>query len=116
MTSKSVRPFSDFLWALAGPITWAAHFFLIYGVEAAVCTRASSPALVMRGIVAGATLLALGALAVFLVRMLRQRRHASEAASFLPAISAILALVSMAAIAAAALAGLTLPACTPPAG
>lgn len=116
MTTKNVRPLGDFLWALAGPIVWAAHFFLVYGVEAVICTRTSSPTLMMRWIVAAVTAAALSALALSLFRALRQRRQQSGAASFLPDISAALALVSIAAISGAAVAGLTLPACAPPAG
>ena len=109
---RNVRPFSEFLWALAGPIVWAAHFFLVYGVEAVICTRAASPSVAMQWIVAGATATALGALIIVVIR----QRKAQAAVLFLRQVSIILALVSMAAIAGAAISGLSLSACVSPAG
>ena len=67
MTQRA-RPFGDFIACLYGPIIWAMHFFIVYGLEAAVCTRASSPAFIMRWIVAIATAIAIAALAAFVFR------------------------------------------------
>lgn len=110
--TRNVRPFLDFLWALAGPIVWATHFFLVYGVEAVVCTRADSPSVAMRWIVAGATAVALCALIIVVMRQRKDR----DAALFLREVSIILAFVSMAAIAGAGISGLSLSACLSPAG
>ena len=116
MTAKHTRPMSDFVWMLAGPIVWAAHFFLVYGVEAVICTRAASPVTTMRWIVAVATALALGALVVFIFRTLAARRKDSPVAIFVPDVSIALALLSIGAVAGVAVSGLTLQACVPPAG
>lgn len=110
--TRNLRPFSDFIWMLAGPIVWAAHFFLVYGVEAAICTRAASPAVAMRWIIVAATAVALGLLMVLVLRLWRTR----DADAFLRQVHIALALISMAAIAGAAISGLSLPACVPPAG
>ena len=116
MTAKHIRPMSDFVWMLAGPIVWAAHFFLIYGVEAVICTRTASPVAAMRWIVAVATTAAIATLVIFIVRTLASRRKHSPAASFVPDVSLALALLSVAAITGVAVAGLTVAACLPPAG
>ena len=111
--TRNVRPFSsDLIWALAGPIVWAAHFFLVYGVEAVICTRTASPSVAMRWIIVAATAVALGLLIVVVLRQWRTR----DADAFLRQVQITLALISMAAIAGAAISGLSLPACVSPAG
>lgn len=115
MTGET-RPFRDFLYALAGPIVWAAHFFVVYGPEAIICTRAASPAYAMRWVVAVATATAIGTLSIFLFRQLIRRRKTRDTAAFLNGVSIALMLISMAAIAGVAAGSLSLPACTPAAG
>jgi hypothetical protein len=116
MTAKA-RPLSDLLIALAGPIVWAAHFFVIYGVEAVICTRAAVPFRAMQGISIVATAIAIGLLAVLLIRQYRtQRRRGGDAAAFLRDISVWLAVISIGAVAGVALSALRLPVCVPPAG
>ena len=107
--TRTVRPFSDFLWALAGPIVWAAHFFVVYGMEAVICTRTASPFSTMPWIVAIATAVAFGALIIVVIR----QRKVPDTALFLRQVSVALALISMAAITGAAVSGLSLPACMP---
>ena len=114
--TKNVRPLGDFLLALAGPIVWAAHFFVVYGFEAVICTRVSSPDYVMRWIIAAATVAAIGALAVFLLRNWARHSQDPDTAQFLRHIYAALAIISMGAVIGAALPSLTLPACMSPAG
>ena len=111
--TRNVRPFSDFIWLLAGPIVWAAHFFLVYGVEAVICTRAASPSVAMRWIIVAATAVALGVLFVLVLRLMEEHEMPS---AFLRQVPITLALISMAAIAGAAISGLSLPACVFPAG
>jgi hypothetical protein len=109
------QPLSGFLLALLGPMVWAMHFFVVYGLEAALCTRAISPVLTMRWTVAVATAGAVGGLVVFLI--LRFRRSSEpDAPGFLRTISISLALISVGAILAVAASALRLPACLQPAG
>lgn len=110
------RPLNNFLWVLAGPIVWAAHFFVVYGPEAIICTRAASPAYAMRWVVAVATAAAIGTLAIFLFRQLVRRRKTRNTAAFLNDVSIALVSMSMAAIVGVAAGSLSLPACTPAAG
>ena len=109
------QPVREFFLALAGPVVWAAHFFVVYGLEAAVCTRAASPVLTMRWVIAAATAAALATLAAFLIPRLR-RRSESEDREFLRRIAVGLTFVSIGAILAVAASALSLPACVPPAG
>jgi hypothetical protein len=57
-------PLSNLLFALAGPIVWAAHFFTLYLSEAFACTDGVDAAAV-GWIGTGATIVALAALAVW---------------------------------------------------
>jgi hypothetical protein len=110
-----VRPFSVLVLTLAGPIVWAAHFFVIYGMEAVICARVAEPADVMRWISIAATAVAFGLLVAFLIRQYRVR-SLDDAAPFLREISVWLAVISIGAVAGVGLSALRLPACVPPAG
>ena len=114
MTTKTA-PFSCFVLALAGPVVWAAHFFIVYGLEAAVCTRADFPAATMRLIIAAATATAVAGLAVLLIRNFRKRPSEPEF-GFLHDIFVCLALISIGAVLAVAAPALRLSACVQPAG
>jgi hypothetical protein len=115
MTTKA-QPLGKFLLAMLGPTVWAAHFFVVYGVEAAVCTRAASPAVTMRWIVAAATTAAVAGLAA--LPMLRFRGRPNEPADlcFLRKVSVYLALVSIGAILAVSAAALAILPCVQPTG
>ena len=109
------RPLRHFIGALAGPIIWAAHFFVIYGAEALVCRRMSSPLPSIIWIVGVATTLALVALLTKLARDYRcQQDKACD--PFLYRLSTALILISAGAVVAQALPALRLPACTAIAG
>ena len=115
MNAKSA-PFSGCVLALAGPIVWAAHFFIVYGLEAAVCTRADFPATTMQWIIATATATAVVSLAAPLIRRFHQTPTESEAVRFLHEISIYLALISIGAVLAVAASVLRLSACVQPVG
>ena len=115
VTAKTA-PFSGFVLALAGPVVWAAHFFIVYGLEAAMCTRASSPAFIMRWIVAIATAIAIAALAAFVFRCFLKLSSEPESLSFLNTISIFLALISIGAILAVGASNFHLSACVEPTG
>ncbi len=115
MNAKSA-PFNGFVLAFAGPIVWAAHFFIVYGLEAAVCTRADSPAATVRWIIATATATAVVGLAALLIRRFRKPPSDSEAFRFLHKISIYLALLSIGAVLTVAASALRLSACMQPAG
>jgi hypothetical protein len=114
MTTKA-QPLGRFLLAFLGPMVWAAHFFVVYGVEAALCTRVASPATTMRWIVAAATIAAVAGLAAFLMLCFRRPSDEPEALGFLHKVSVCLALISIGAILAVAASALRLPACMQPA-
>ena len=115
MTAKA-RPFSGFVLALTGPMVWAVHFFVVYGAESVVCTRAVSPAITMQWILAVATATAVAGLAAFLIRRFRKRPSEPEALAFLNEISVYLALISIGAVLAVTASTLRLSACVQPAG
>jgi hypothetical protein len=93
-----------FLFILAGPIIWAAHFLFIYAVNGVACAR---PALIedwlglaaSSWIIVAASLLALSAMVVVHLRLrLRTRMPLLEDAGFLPGLAAMLSLLSAVAI------------------
>jgi hypothetical protein len=111
------RLLSEFLIVLVGPMGWAAHFFILYGAEALVCTRATSPSHALRWINLVATAVALCALAGLLIRQYRTRRSKrDDAGVFLRDASAWLALISIGGICGMALSAWHLPPCLPPTG
>jgi hypothetical protein len=115
MTTKA-QPLGKFLLAMLGPTVWAAHFFVVYGVEAAVCTRAASPAVTMRWIVAAATTAAVAGLAAVLMLRFRGPPGEPEDLGFLRKVSVYLALLSLGAILAVAAAALAISPYVQPTG
>jgi peptidoglycan biosynthesis protein MviN/MurJ (putative lipid II flippase) len=123
MSKIRVRPFRDFLLSLVGPVVWAAHFFVIYGAEALVCTGAEQAAIQNRGflsVAALATAIALAALGGFALWQLRAGRRGyhegSDETAFLRITSLALAVLSMMAVIWVALPVTMIGACAPPAG
>ena len=114
--TTNARPFRDLALALSGPIVWAAHFFVVYGLEATVCTRAASPILTMQLIVSCATAVAIVVLAVFTLHRLRVPPSENDALFFLNRISIFLALISIGAVLAVAVSATQLSACLQLAG
>jgi hypothetical protein len=97
MTTEA-QPLSRLLLALTGPILWALHFFIVYGLEAVVCARAHSPIATMQWIVAIATTAAVAGTAAFLAWRFRHRSTEADVGSFLREIAIVLALISIGAI------------------
>jgi hypothetical protein len=109
------------LWLyLGGPIVWAAHFSLLYGIEAAICSGFGRSSLGRQFwlIALGLTAVALTILLCFIAWQLALRRHDHNAAhntnksSFLRDMS--IALVALATIGVlwSTLPALVLPVCT----
>lgn len=92
------QPLRWLLVALTGPILWAAHFFVVYGLEAVVCANARFPIATMQWIVAIATAAAVAGAAAFLIWRFRQRSAEADVLAFLREISLVLALISAGAI------------------
>lgn len=116
-----VRPFSDLLRIFAGPGIWFAHFVMLYGAEALICTPpiASSRAIVWAGL--AATAVALTALGAFALMLWRERvpdeaPHEHTGAAFLRGAPLLLAVLSILAVIWTALPIGALAACTAPAG
>jgi hypothetical protein len=110
------RPISDFLQILAGPAIWFAHFTLLYGAEALICTPPFAPPSMMIWISVAATLAALGALGVFAAYTVRRTAEAARShsdAAFLRVGSLLLALLSAIAMIWVALPTAILPVCAP---
>jgi len=56
------RPLSSLLAAMIGPVFWAAHFFMVYFIEAFLCGPGGSGIASVRPAAAGATVLAIAVL------------------------------------------------------
>lgn len=111
------RSLWDFLRTLAGPAIWAAHFFVVYGVEWVICTRITAPESAMRWVVLVATLVALAGVTTMLITTHRRRRSDSDDVSrFMLQTETALAAISGAAILAVATSALLLSACLAPSG
>ena len=116
-----VRPFTDLLRLFIGPAVWFAHFTVVYGAEALICTPpiGSPRAMVWTGL--AATAVALGALTIFSVALWHERvpeeaPHEHTGAAFLRSAPLLLAVLAMLAVIWTSLPIATLPACTAPAG
>jgi len=57
--SVRTRPVGDLLFALIGPMVWAAHFFVVYLLEAMLCVPGASDSGAARIAAAFATVIAL---------------------------------------------------------
>lgn len=104
-------PLSSLLFALAGPIVWAAHFFTLYLSEAFACTDRGGAAAV-HWIGTGATIVALAALAVWGARFPTSPGGSREGSASLFAFAPPLTVLSMLAILWSAMPLFLLPACT----
>lgn len=115
-----VRPLGDLLQLFAGPAVWFAHFVVLYGAEALICTPPLASPRAMSWIALVATLAAIAALGAFVAMALRRpvpdpanRRHD---AAFLRGTALLLAVLSAVAMVWAAVPAALLPVCAPPAG
>ncbi len=104
-----------FLFMLAGPIIWAAHFLFIYSVHGVACARptlhgawAGIP--VSSWIIVGASLLALIAMALIYLRLRTRMPHIGDP-GFLPWLAGTLSLLSAVAIIWETIPVLWVPAC-----
>jgi hypothetical protein len=115
-----VQPLSAMLQMLTGPVIWFAHFVLLYGAEALICTPPLARPGAMTSITVAATLAALGALAIFVAILMRRPAAAGSRdhgdVGFLRAASLLLALLSAIAVVWVALPTAILPVCAAPAG
>jgi hypothetical protein len=109
--SAKAQPLGRLLLAFTGPILWAAHFFVVYGLEAVVCVNARFPIATMQWIVAIATAAAVAGAFTFLIWRFRQRSAEADVLAFLREVSLVLALISIGAILATGASTLHLPAC-----
>lgn len=114
-----VQPLSALLQMLTAPVIWFAHFVVLYGTEALVCTPSLANPGAMTWITIVATLAALGALGAFAVHLMRNPARtvpADGAATLLHVASLLLALLSALAVIWVALPTMILPVCAPPTG
>ena len=79
MSTPRVRPLADLLQLFTGPAVWFAHFTVVYGAEALICTPPVGSPRAMVWIGAAATIAALGALGAFAVALLRRQRNPKSA-------------------------------------
>lgn len=117
--STRVRPLTDLLRLFIGPGLWFAHFTVLYGAEALICTPPVTPGRAMIWIAAIATIAALCALALFVARLMRQpppedREHTG--AAFLRITALMLAMLSALGVVWTASPIALLPVCAPPVG
>jgi hypothetical protein len=111
MTSDT-RPVTDLLFAFAGPIVWAGHFFGVYLTEALLCSgQVSITHATVRSIGAGLTVSALAAMLIFAMRHRRNCRAADPSAALGFALP--LTLLSALAVVWTSLPLWLVPACTP---
>lgn len=104
-----------FLFLLAGPIIWAAHFVFIYSTHGVICARptlrdAWVGAPVFPWIIAAASLLALSVMSLIYLR-LRTRMPPTQDPGFLPWLAGALSLLSAVAIVWETIPVLWTPAC-----
>lgn len=115
------RPLSDLLRVFIGPGLWFAHFGVLYGAEASVCTppAAAPRMLVAVGVIA--TVATLAALACFAAILMRTRPSEDRSdqhtgAAFLRGVALLLASLSAFGVVWSAFPLAVLPVCAPPAG
>ena len=107
---------------LFGPIVWAVHFFLLYGIATVLCTgpEASQPGLV-RLLALALTALALAAMACFVMLQFfggssRNASRLETVTTFLRATAIALAGLATVGIIWVAVGAMLTPACTNPSG
>jgi len=111
-----VRPVTDIVLALSGPLVWAAHFFVLYLTEAFACAGQPTPAGMVPWIGAIATaaaLFALGLLALGIPKPLTAQANAADATAASFAFATPLTLLSMIAIMWTSIPLILMPACLP---
>jgi hypothetical protein len=117
------RSIGELAFVLAGPMVWAAHFFLLYGAEVLICTGpvAGSRGEQLLPVAAALTTAAVAGLLAILVAGLtsgRQARQATEGTTrslFWRDAPTALAMLAMLGVLWTALPALLIPACAPPA-
>ena len=120
MRASSIR--MTITW-LFGPIVWAAHFFLLYGIATVLCTgpEASQPGLV-RLFALAVTVLALAVLACFVTWQFfgrgwhKAKRRMESLTTFLRVTAMTLAGLATVGIIWVAAGAMLIPACTNPSG
>ena len=108
------------IWAVAGPMIWAAHFFLMYAAQTVLCT--TMPGRADRHFTsAGIVLTAVAGLALLVLIGHRfatthrdQGLDIAPSQPFLGQVQVVLAALSLLAVIWAAVAAAALPVCTPP--
>ena len=109
------------LWLyFSGPFVWAAHFSLLYGIEAAICSGLGRSSLESKFwlVALGLTAAALITLGCFVAWQLRLRRHDHNAANkinrspFLRDVSIALVALAVIGVLWSTLPALVLPVCT----
>ena len=117
MSAPRPRPLGDLLRLLIGPGLWFSHLTILYGAEALICTPPMASGRAMIWIASGATIAALGALAVFGAALLRQpppaERPEEHIAAFLHATALLLAVLSALGVVWTASPVALLPVCAP---
>ena len=95
---SAARPLGDLLRVFIPPALWFAHFGVLYGAEALVCTPPAAGGHVLIWIGAIATVATLAALAWFAVLLRRQpsadRADEHTGAAFLRSVTLLLALLA----------------------
>jgi hypothetical protein len=117
------RSFSDWAFVLAGPVVWAAHFFLLYGAEALLCTGPGAAArggqlLPLAAALTAAAVACLLGIVAWQFRFRRRARRATEGIAgtlFWRDAPTALAGLAMLAVLWVAYPAMLLPACAPPA-
>jgi len=117
---SAARPLGDLLRVFIPPALWFAHFGVLYGAEALVCTPPAAARATLIWVGAIATVAALAALAWFAV-MLRRRSSADRAdehtgATFLRNAALLLALLAALGVVWTVFPVAVLPVCASPAG
>ena len=112
-----VRPLADLLRLFVPPVVWFAHFTVVYGGEALICTPPVTKPGIMLWTGAAATAVAFAALAAFAFMQSRASDRTDDAgAAFLRGAGLLLALLSALGVIWIAFPLAVLPPCAPPAG
>jgi hypothetical protein len=117
--STRARPLTDLLRLFVGPGLWFVHFAILYGTEALICRPSVASARAMTWIASAATIVALGALALFGWALLRQpspddRQDEHTGAAFLYVTALMLAVLSALGVVWTVLPVALVPVCAPP--
>lgn len=116
MSARPTRPFGHALQLIVGPVLWFAHFTLLYGAEALICTPPIASGRGMMWVASAATVAALSALAMVAARLIRAPRHDDDDARFLRSSALMLAGLSALGVVWTALPVAMLIVCMSPAG